>query len=31
LKNIQARALESGLKLQLTSQKNLGTKVSIIL
>jgi signal transduction histidine kinase len=31
LKNIQTRALESGLKLQLTSQKNLGTKVSIIL
>jgi signal transduction histidine kinase len=31
LKNIQSRALDSGLKLQLTSQKNLGTKVSILL
>lgn len=30
LKNIQSRALESGLELQLTSQKNLGTKVAII-
>lgn len=31
LKNIQTRASESGLELQLTSQINLGTKVSIIL
>lgn len=31
LKNIQTRAFDSGLKLELTSQKKLGTKVSIIL
>lgn len=31
LKNIQSRAFDSGLKLELTSKKNQGTKVSIIL
>jgi signal transduction histidine kinase len=30
LKNIQSRASESGLELQLTSQKDIGTKVAIV-